>query len=117
MKSNQLADSDVQVITGTWNKHVAQPAPSASWANNPDNEVAIYILSVKAGGSVELPRLPQREPDDVSHRRRNCNRRKSHKLKPTYGMELYADQPTIIKAGEDDVQVLILQGKPIGEPV
>ena len=51
----QLESGDVRIISGSWNEHVAPAAPRASWANNPDNEVALYILTVKAGGAVELP--------------------------------------------------------------
>ena len=113
----QLESGDVRIISGSWNEHVAPAAPSASWANNPDNEVALYILTVKAGGSVELPIASAEANRMMYHISGGVATVESHQLKPTYGMELHANLPTVIEANHENVRVLILQGKPIAEPV
>ena len=92
----QLESGDVRIISGSWNEHVAPAAPSASWANNPDNEVALYILTVKAGGSVELPIASAEANRMLYHISGGVATVESHKLKPTYGMELHANLPTVL---------------------
>ena len=113
----QLDGGDVRIISGSWGEHVAPSAPSASWAKNPENEVALYILTVKAGGSVELPTASAEANRMMYHIDGGTATVESQKLKPKYGMELHADVPTVIEAGKEDVRVLVLQGKPIAEPV
>ena len=113
----QLDGGDVRIISGSWNEHVAPAAPSASWANNPENEVALYILTVKAGGSVELPTASAEANRMMYHIDGGTATVESHKLKPKYGMELHANLPTVIEADKEDVRVLVLQGKPLAEPV
>ena len=46
---------DVRVVAGPWFDVQAPPPPKASWAHDPDNEVALYIINLDEGGSVELP--------------------------------------------------------------
>ena len=38
-------------------------------------------------------------------------------LKPRYGMELDASSETVLEANDEAVRVLVLQGRPINEPV
>jgi redox-sensitive bicupin YhaK (pirin superfamily) len=113
----QLNGGDVRIISGSWNEHSAPSAPNASWANNPENEVALYILTIRAGGSVQLPLASADANRMMYHIDGGSAMVESNELKPTHGMELRADVSTILEAMEDDVRVLILQGKPIAEPV
>ena len=113
----QLEGGDVRVISGSWNEHVAPSAPGASWANDPENEVALYILTIKAGSSVELPTASSKANRMMYHIDGGSAFVESSELKPKYGMELRADVSTTVQAGESDVRVLILQGRPIAEPV
>ena len=78
----QLDGGDVRIISGSWNEHVAPSAPSASWANDPENEVALYILTVKAGGSVELPTASAEANRMMYHIDGGTATVESHKLKP-----------------------------------
>lgn len=113
----QLEGGDVRVISGSWNEHIAPSAPGASWANDPENEVALYILTIKAGSSVELPTASSKANRMMYHIDGGSAFVESSELKPKYGMELRADVSTTVQAGESDVRVLILQGRPIAEPV
>ena len=99
------------------NEHIAPLAPSASWANNPENEVALYIITIKAGSSVELPTASSKANRMMYHIDGGSAFVESSELKPKYGMELRADVSTTVQANDSDVRVLILQGRPIAEPV
>ena len=100
----QLEGGDVRVISGSWNEHVAPSAPGASWANNPENEVALYILTIKAGSSVELPTASSMANRMMYHIDGGSAFIESSELKPKYGMELRADASTTVQANDSDVE-------------
>ena len=113
----RLDGGDVRIVSGRWNQHVAPSAPSASWANDSENEVAVYILNVRAGESVEVPVASPDANRMMYHIDGGSATIASSELRPSCGMHLRADVPTVIEAMEENVRVLILQGKPIAEPV
>ena len=98
---------DVRVISGRWNEHAAPPAPQASWANDPEHEVA-YILTVKPGGRVELDGLGRRESHDVPHRRRKRRGGRAD-AQAQARHAINAHLPTVIEAKEEQVRVLVLK--------
>jgi len=112
-----LDGGDVRVVSGRWGDTVAPAAPAASWANDPEHEVGLFIISVKAGSSVELPTASKDVNRMMYHIDGGVADVEGHRLQPRYGMELVASETTVVHAGEEDVRVLVLQGKPIGEPV
>jgi redox-sensitive bicupin YhaK (pirin superfamily) len=113
----KLDGGEVRVISGTWGETSAPAAPSASWANNPEHEVALYILTVHHGSSVTLPTASEGVNRMMYHIDGGLGEVEGHKLRPRYGMELDPTKPTTLLAGEEPLRVLVLQGKPIGEPV
>ena len=89
----QLDGGDVRIISGSWNEHVAPSAPSASWANDPENEVALYILTVKARFSRIAHSISRSQPHDVSHRWRYRHSRIAQRSQSMAWMYL----PTVTK--------------------
>jgi len=115
--SRDILGGSVRVISGKWNEIQAPPAPKASWAHNPENEVGIYIISIKPGESVEVPTTDGKVNRMVYHINGGNADVEGQSLLPRYGMQLDPSIPVNISAGNEPVRVLILQGKPIDEPV
>ena len=113
----KLDGGEVRVISGTWGETSAPSAPSASWANNPEHEVALYILTVHQESSVTLPTASEGVNRMMYHIDGGVGEVEGHKLRPRYGMELDPTKPTTLSAHKEPLRVLVLQGKPIGEPV
>ncbi|MEL0332110.1 MAG: hypothetical protein VW982_07845, partial [Candidatus Poseidoniales archaeon] len=84
----QLDGGDVRIISGTWGDVAAPAAPAASWANDPVNEVALYILTVKPNASVQLPTASKGTNRMMYHIDGGTGEVEGHQLKPRYGMEL-----------------------------
>lgn len=109
--------TQVELIAGTMGEFSAPLPPPDSWAANPENQVAIWVIHMEPNAKFELPQAAS-----------NVNRRlyfyKGTQLNlnevnlPTYhAADLKADASITLQAGDDPCSVLILQGRPINEPV
>jgi redox-sensitive bicupin YhaK (pirin superfamily) len=112
------AGATVTVVAGALGDHVPPPPPPDSWASRADADVAIWHLDLDGGASWSVP--PARGGDTT--------------VRVLY---VYAGEVTIgetvvaapaaavvragvdapVTAGSDGAEVLMLQGRPIGEPV
>ena len=113
----ELDGGHVRIITGRWNEHIAPASPSASWAHQESHEVGIYILTVKDGGSVDLPTASAGINRMMYHINGAAATVEGHTLEKKYGMHLDSTMVTTVEAPNGEVRVLILQGQPIDEPV
>jgi redox-sensitive bicupin YhaK (pirin superfamily) len=107
----------IEVIAGNYNQTKALAPPPDSWAANPSHEVAVWNIFLAPGASVELPAaslginrtLYFYEGDELMVQGNNIQRYHSIKVKPEVSLDL--------KGGAKPAQILVLQGKPIGEHV
>ncbi|WKV11988.1 pirin family protein [Marivirga harenae] len=109
--------TEVEVMAGNiGGKTAPKPAPN-SWAAKSENEVAIWHIKMEAGAEFTLPTSEN-----------NINRNlyfftgKNLALNGTdlphyHGAYLDARADITIKNGEEEARLLLLQGKPINEPV
>ena len=107
----------VRIISGNWDETYAPSAPAASWANNPSHEVGIFVVEILPNESLSLPVASAQVNRMLYHIDGGEGLVDGHKLKAKYGMELDPEQNAKIEADGTGLRVLILQGKPIGEPV
>lgn len=107
----------IQLIAGQYKDFKAiNPAPD-SWANTHENDVQIWIVTLKSNATFELPlaknavnrNLYLFEGEKVTVNETN--------IPLESGVDLDASQPTIIKTENVEAKFLLLQGKPINEPV
>ncbi|MBI3203886.1 MAG: pirin family protein [Myxococcales bacterium] len=109
---------DVRAIAGTLDGRRPPAPPPRSWASRPDSDVAIWTLRLDAGASFELP--PAASPETV----RTLYFFRGGRL--TLGDDdltshaaavVRATEPVRLRAAEGECELLMLQGRPIGEPV
>lgn len=121
--------SDVEVVAGDFasveanaaGEHPvvkALPPPPNSWASEPDADLAIWIVRLDPGASVSLP------PASAAARRAIYLTTGhnlivgGHLFEQRVMVEVHADQVAPLKNDSDAViEVLVLQGRPIDEPV
>jgi redox-sensitive bicupin YhaK (pirin superfamily) len=107
----------VKIIAGEFANQRALPPPPASWAADPGNEVAVYIVAVRAGGSIGLPGAGagiNRSLYFFAGEKLAVNGRE---VDANTSLEMEPESSVKLEAIGGDAQVLLLQGKPIGEPV
>jgi quercetin 2,3-dioxygenase len=95
------------------------PAPPPhSWASHPSSDVAIWTLALDAGATVTLPAAK-----GATTRRTlfffsgDSLQVGTERFAVKTGIEVTANQPTTLVAGAQRCEVLMLQGRPIAEPV
>ena len=108
----------VTAAAGIVEGRIPPPPPPSSWASRADSDVAIWLIELEAGATWTMP--PARHQDaarslylfegttlDVG----------SYEMRGYQGATLRADEPVQLRAGDEPVRCLVLQGRPIGEPV
>lgn len=106
------------LIAGSFEEAQALSPPPASWASRDDAHVGIFTLEMSPGAVFELPATDASsnralyffEGQQLEIAQRTCDA-------PT-GLELTAGAPVSLRnAGTSTAQMLVLQGRPLGEPV
>ncbi len=93
------------------------PAPD-SWAAEPENHVAIWNIILPAGGEWTLPAAPAGLNRRLYYYR-GADLLLDGKPMPEYhAVDLASDAAPALRAdGHEEVRILLLQGRPINEPV
>jgi redox-sensitive bicupin YhaK (pirin superfamily) len=108
---------EVTVIAGALAGRKPPSPPPRSWAAREDTDVAIWVIRLAAGTSLELP------PAQPGSNRRlyffsGSGLRMAGEAIPGHSsVDVQADAAVTLAAGHDEAQILLLQGRPIAEPV
>ncbi len=110
--------TEIAVVAGALGDARVPTPPPNSWAARAESDVAIWLIRMEAHATVELPSATG--PDTV--RTLYCFEGETLDIGPTtVGIDTAAvldpHQPARLTAGSTEVECLILQGRPIGEPV
>ena len=92
------------------------PAPD-SWAANPLNELAIWLIKMDAHAKWTLPLASHQVNRTLYFHKGSSLQVAGTKVDPYKGVELLADHETTIENGDDEGRMLLLQGRPINETV
>jgi redox-sensitive bicupin YhaK (pirin superfamily) len=109
--------TEVLVIAGKLGD-VAPPAPPpSSWAARPDSDLAIWSIKMPAGAKWTLPAAKPGTNRMLYLYRGNQLHVGAQDVRGKVGMRLRPDAALPLVAAMDEVELLLLQGRPIGEPV
>ena len=116
--------TEVTIIAGSLNGLVAPKPPPHSWAARPDTDVAIWHVEMEADASWSLPpaegndtvrTLYLFEGGPITVTAANGS---SETVQASTGAQLEPTKdPVMISAGTEGAAWMLLQGRPIGEPV
>jgi redox-sensitive bicupin YhaK (pirin superfamily) len=108
----------VTSIAGTLTGDECLPPPPDSWASEPDSDLTILTLRLEPGARWTLPAA------QYAATRRQLYFFKGSRLTiagqtiaPASMVELVANESVELVNGDEDSELLLLQGRPIGEPV
>ncbi|HTJ48050.1 MAG TPA: pirin family protein [Cyclobacteriaceae bacterium] len=108
---------NVRVIAGQIETTKApNPAPD-SWTADPKHEVAIWTIKLEAGAQWTLPLASTSVNRSLYFYSGASIEVDGKKLSSPQAIELHADQNVILKNGDKESYLLLLQGQPINEPV
>ena len=109
--------TEITVVAGRLDQTTAAAPPPASWAADPHNDVAIWNIRMTANATWTMPPA-----------RTSVNRWlyffagaslaiDGQAVPPNHAVEVRPDTTIVISNGNAPTELLVLQGKPIGEPV
>lgn len=109
--------TEVNVIAGSVDGITSPPPAPNSWAADANNEVAVWTIKMDSKAKWSLPKAPA----DVNRRLyfyKGDTIKVANQDLPHYNFaHLHANEEVIIENGIEESYLLLLQGKPIGEPV
>ncbi len=109
--------TEVTVIAGELAGKTPPPPPPDSWASQPGSDVAIWHIAMQPDALWTLP--PAKTPDTVRvlYLFEGDAHIGEHDLAAATGARLRVDDDVRIAAGARGAEALVLQGRPIAEPV
>ncbi len=110
-------ETRVLVVAGKLGETSAPPPPPNSWAARPEADVAIWSIKMPAGAQWTLPAAKPGTNRMLYLFRGNQVHVGTQDVRGKVGVHLRPDVALPLVAGMDDVEMLLLQGRPIGEPV
>ena len=114
---DQGRTTDVTVVAGNLAGLTPPAPPPSSWASRAEADVAIWQIAMDPGARWTMP--PAAGPDTVRtfYVYEGSVGIGDHDLAASTGAVLRADEPVEVAAGTEGASAVILQGRPIGEPV
>jgi quercetin 2,3-dioxygenase len=109
--------SEVTVVAGRFGGSTAPAPPPRSWAARPDTDVAIWTIKMEPGARLTLPPASRGASRMLYFFRGSRLRIGERVIAASHAVELRADAEAPLENGEDQGEILVLQGRPIGEPV
>lgn len=107
----------IEVIAGRIETTSAPAPPPDSWAADVKNEVAIWNIKMEAGAIWQLPKASAGINRTLYFYEGDLLMVGETAVSSYNAIELIPDSDVELKAGKTNVSILVLQGKPIDEPV
>ena len=117
-----LADEDgretrVVTVAGALAGRTPPAPPPDSWASRPESDVAIWTITMAPRARFTLPRAASGTRRTLYFFRGSRLRLAEEEQASHAGLEVVADRDILLENGPDESEILLLQGRPIGEPV
>lgn len=108
---------EINIIAGMVNG-ISAPSPTPnSWAADTKNELAILTIELKKNCSWTIPVASDEVNRTIYFYRGKNLLINAEEIDVYHSVQLRADKNVKLEAGEEDCYILLLQGKPINEPV
>jgi redox-sensitive bicupin YhaK (pirin superfamily) len=107
----------VKLIAGKIDTVKALDTTPDSWAANPNNAVGVYTVKMEANASWMLPKTSLEANRSIFYYKGGNIDIEGQNIASNHIIEALAGENIRIKNGDSDAYFLILEGKPIGEPV
>lgn len=110
--------TEVVAIAGSPEGHPASPPPPPhSWASRADSDVAIWTITMAAGARWTMPAARSGTNRCLYYFQGQGLEVAGRALKDHCGLRVQGDVPIALENGDRVTELLLLQGRPIGEPV
>jgi quercetin 2,3-dioxygenase len=109
--------TEVTVVAGALGGKTPPSPPPRSWAARAESDVAIWCVRMDAGAKWTMPTAKEGTVRVLYFFAGSQLRVGDHVAREHAGLVVDPEEPVELEAGDAEVEVLVLQGRPIGEPV
>jgi redox-sensitive bicupin YhaK (pirin superfamily) len=117
IEDGQGGVTELALVAGRLDDAVAPAPPPKSWASDPANDVAIWTLRMTPRAHWRLPPTHPGTNRTLYHFRGSGLQIDGRAVPAAHAVRLRPDVEVPIENGADEAELLLLQGRPIGEPV
>lgn len=107
----------IEVLVGALGNYRSQNTPPNSWAADANNHVAIYNIHLEPGATFELPAAAQGVNRSIYYYEGNGLTIGGQNIAHYHAADVDASQKCLLTNSSEVSKVLVLQGRPINEPV
>ncbi len=107
----------VTVIAGEYAGLTPPPPPPSSWASRPEADVSILHLVLSPGASITLDPAKGDDTRRVLYVFEGSLTAGGEAVDPKTGIVVDPTMPAVLTGGAEGAEILMLQARPIGEPV
>ncbi len=107
----------VEITAGDYKGTPALAPPPASWAADPANGVAMWVIDLAPGAEWHLPAAAVGLNRALYFFEGRSAKIGGHVIAARHGVKLQSDVELVVKNSEESARFLLLQGRPINEPV
>lgn len=109
--------AEIKIVAGTLGDLQGPTPPPESWAARPDSGVGIFVIRMDPQSEWTLPQANPGSSRTLYFFRGTGLRVEGDEIPPYSAVALRSEAPVALRGGEDENHLLLLQGKPIEEPV
>lgn len=114
----QGQSTEITCVAGALGDAKGLPPPPDSWASQADSDLAIWTIKMAPGARWTLPAACGQDTRRMLYFfQGEALSIDGQAVPPASAVELHAEHEADLVAGSDTTELLVLQGKPIGEPV
>lgn len=110
-------ETQVRVIAGALGEIEPLAPPPSSWAARPESDVAVWTVTMQPGAEWTLPPAGAESTRVIYFFAGDSVEVAGQRVESGHAIQVYAGAACTIKNGEALGEFLVLQGRPIGEPV
>jgi redox-sensitive bicupin YhaK (pirin superfamily) len=107
----------LEVLAGELLGEKSPEPPKNSWAHNPDNHVGVYNIHLEPGAEFVLPASAEGVNRTLYYYQGRSLSINQTPIREYHAVDVESTENLVLTNGEDTAKILVLQGKPIGEPV
>lgn len=109
--------AELTISAGSYGEHSPPPPPPSSWASRDESDLAIWSIRLEPGAQFELPAAGEGTERSLYVHRGDGVQIGGQSIANYTRVELEGAGPIVLEGGTVEAEVLLLQARPIGEPV
>lgn len=109
--------TELTLVAGAYGEHAPPSPPPNSWASRPESDLAIWRLRLEPGARFTLPAVAAGTERSLYVHVGEGMRVGDAEVANQTRVELEGPGPIALEASAAEVEVLLLQARPIGEPI